>query len=342
MRLSRLFRLALPLLLAAGCRGENTSPVIVTSFDARHAFAKIDPLAAVLDQPIYTSFNRALSSLETYFRSPQAGTLILVPGRGAFDARLTRMLLPAAQIRASTIPDNVKGKTFVWDTNVRAYVPDATLTGAPTNGVRFVLYAWDGVNGPTIPLNRLGYVDIAPAEGAGPGQDLTELSIFRDAPFLPVADFVVMHSTNGSVSNFGIEGSATDGYTVDLIELSGSQSGAAGQHLLVYNTTLSSSPPGVSANEQLTSDQATSEEGGKLTISYDGHTFTDQSARSGAEVRFDGNLYAQVFFPVSPNDPTRYLRADGTALSPQEITDLNALIDRAVVANFFWIALAWP
>jgi hypothetical protein len=166
--------------------------------------------------------------------------------------------------------------------------------------------------------------------------------MFRDAPFLPVADLVVMHSTTGNVSNFGIEGSVTDGFTVDLIDLSGSQSGAAGHHQLAYNTTLSSSPPGVSANEQLTSDQATAEEGGKLTISYEGHTFTDQSARSGAEVRFDGDLYAKVLFPASPNDPTRYLRADGTALSPQEITDLNALIDRAVVANFFFIALAWP
>jgi len=130
--------------------------------------------------------------------------------------------------------------------------------------------------------------------------------------------------------------------TVDLIELSGAQSGAAGQHHLVYNTTLSSSPPGVSASEQLTSDQATASQGGRLTLSYEGHTLSDESARSGAEVKFDGNLYAQMIFPATINDPTQYLRPDGTPLAQQEIVDLNTLIDRAVVANFFWIALAWP
>jgi len=341
MRLSRVVRLALPLVIAAACHGDSTNPA-VTTFDARHAFSKIDPLAAVFDQPIFTSFNRALSSFETYFRSAPVGAQTVVPGRGAFDGRLTRPLVPATQLRASAIPDNVKGKTFTWDADTRTYVPNATATGAPANGVRFLLYTWDGVNGPTLPLNRVGYVDIAPAEGASPGQDLTELSVFRDAPFLPVADFVVMHSTTGDMSNFGIEGSATDGFTVDLIELSGAQSGAAGQHHLVYNTTLSSSPPGVSASEQLTSDQATASQGGRLTLSYEGHTLSDESARSGAEVKFDGNLYAQVIFPATINDPTQYLRPDGTPLAQQEIVDLNTLIDRAVVANFFWIALAWP
>lgn len=342
MRLSRLLRLTLPFLIAAGCARGNTSPVVVTNFNARHAFSKIDPLAAVLDQPLFTSFNRALSSFETYFRSASVGTLAVVPTQGAFDGRLTRTLVPATQVRASAIPDNVKGKTFTWDADSRTYLPDATLTGAPSNGVRFVLYTWDGVDGPTLPLARLGYVDIAPAEGAVAGQELTELSMFRDAPFLPVADFVVMHSMVGDVSNFGIEGSATDGFTVDLIDLSGTESGPAGQHQLVYNTTLSSSPATVSANEQLTSDQATATQGGRLTLSYEGHTLTDQTARSGAEVTFDGNVYAQVIFPATINDPTQYLRPDGTPLPQQEIADLNALIDRAVVANFFWIALAYP
>ena len=342
MRVSNFFVLTLSLVIAAACDGDHTSPKVGTTFDARHALSKIDPLAGVLDQPIFTSFNRALSSFETYFRSAAVGTQIQVPGRGGFDAHVTRALVPATRVSASAIPDNVKGKTFIWDADTRTYVPDATATGAPPNGVRFLLYTWDGVNGPTLPLNRIGYVDIAPAEGASIGQDLTELSVFRDAPFLPVADFVVMHSTTGDMSNFGIEGSATDGLAVDLIELSGTQTGATGQHHLVYNTTLSSSPPGVSASEQLMSDQATATEGGRLVLSYEGHTLTDESARSGAEVKFDGALYAQVIFPATVNDQTRYLRPDGTPLAQQEIADLNTLIDRAVVANFFWIALAWP
>ena len=332
------------LALVAACHdGTATGPAVVTNFDARHALSKIDPLAAVFDQPIYTSFNGALSSFEIYFRTAPVGPPIAAPSRaGVFDARLTRSLVPATQIRASTIPDNVKGKTFVWNVDTRAYVADATGTGAPANGVRFILYAWDVLNGPMIPLNRIGYVDIFPTEGAAAdGSELTELFVVRDFPRLPVADFIVMHATTGGVNNFGIEGSATDGFTVDLIELTGTQSGAAGQSHLVYNTSLSSSPPAVSAIEQLTSDQASDSQGGRLELSYEGHKLTDESVATGAEVKFDGGLYARVVFPTI-DDQTRYLRADGTSLSQQEIADLNAVLYRTVVANFFWIALAWP
>jgi hypothetical protein len=331
------------LALVAACHDGVTAPQpVMTNFDARHAFSKIDPLAAVLNQPIFTSFNGALSSFETFFRTAPVGSASIVSGRGTFGARLTRTLAPAAQIRASAIPDNVKGKTFAWDVSTRTYVADATITGAPPNGVRFVLYNWEVLNGPTIPLNRVGYIDIAPAEGDGNGAELTELFMVRDAPRLPVADFIVMHSTTGGVNNFGIEGSATDGFTVDLIELTGTYSGTAGQHHLVYNTGLSSSPPAVSAIEQLTYDQGTATQGGRLELSYEGHKLTDESVAAGAEVKFDGSLYARVIFPPTIDDQTQYLRPDGTSLSQQEIVDLNALLERTIVANFFWIALAWP
>jgi hypothetical protein len=345
MRLTQRTNLALlaaTLALVAACHDDATSPPVVTNFDARHAFSKFDPLAAVLDQPIYTSFNGALSSFEIYFRTAPVGAQIVTPSRGAFDARLTRTLAPVAQVRATAIPDNVKGRTFVWDANTRSFVADAAATGAPANGVRFVLYAWDVLNGPTLPLNRIGYVDIFPAEGSGDVPELTELFVVRDAPRLPVADFVVMHSTTGGVNNFGIEGSATDGFTVDLIELTGTESGAAGQHHLVYDTNLSSSPPAVSAIEHLTSDQGTATQGGRLELSYEGHKLSDESVSSGADVKFDGSLYARVIFPATTDDQTQYLRPDGTSLSQQEIADLNAVLERAVVANFFWIALAWP
>jgi len=335
--------LSASLALAAACHdAATTSPPVVTNFDARHAFSKIDPLAAVLDQPIFRSFNGALSSFEIYFRTAPVGPQIVGPSRsGAFDLRLTRALVPASQVRASAIPDNVQGKTFVWDVNTRSYTTDAAATGAPSNGVRFILYAWDVLNGPSIPLNRIGSVDIFPAEGAADGRDLTELFVVRDVPRLPVADFVVMHSTAVGANTFGIEGSATDGLTVDLIELAGTYSGASGQSHLVYNTNLSSSPPSVSAIEQLTYDQASASSSGRLELSYEGHKLTDESVATGAEVKFDGGLYARVIFPTT-NDQTQYLKPDGTSLSQQEIADLNAVLERTVVANFFWIALAWP
>lgn len=58
-------------------------------------------------------------------------------------------------------PSNLLGKTFVWDTLTSAYVVDAALTGAPANGVRFLLYAIDPFTGqPALPLNQIGQVDL--------------------------------------------------------------------------------------------------------------------------------------------------------------------------------------
>ena len=59
-------------------------------------------------------------------------------------------------------PVNVLGKTLVWDTTLNKYVVNPTLTGAPSNGVRFVLYLMgDTLLGrPRIPLQTVGSVDL--------------------------------------------------------------------------------------------------------------------------------------------------------------------------------------
>ena len=169
-----------------------------------------------------------------------------------------------------------------------------------------------------------------------------EIFVAREAPFLGVADFVVMHNVVNGVSQFGIEGSATDGFTVGIVELDGNQSGAPGAHHLVYNVNFTTSPADVSAVEQLIYDQPTASQSGSLTLSYDGHTFSDQSVGNGAELRYDGNLYARVLFPTNSQEQTKYLRPDGSVLTADEITNVQALLERVTVANFFWINLAWP
>ena len=63
-------------------------------------------------------------------------------------ARQIASLVPAggAGIQASVvaIPSEVAGKTFVWDESTDTYVV-SDLSGAPSNGVRFLLYAVDPV-----------------------------------------------------------------------------------------------------------------------------------------------------------------------------------------------------
>ena len=79
-------------------------------------------------------------------------------------ARQIASLVPAggAGIQASVvaIPSEVAGKTFVWDESTNTYVV-SDLSGAPSNGVRFLLYAVDPVTyRPVEPVVETGYVDV--------------------------------------------------------------------------------------------------------------------------------------------------------------------------------------
>lgn len=79
-------------------------------------------------------------------------------------ARQIASLLPAggSAIQASVvaIPSEVAGKTFVWDESTDTYVV-SDVSGAPSNGVRFLLYAVDPVlYRPVEPVVETGYVDV--------------------------------------------------------------------------------------------------------------------------------------------------------------------------------------
>jgi hypothetical protein len=58
------------------------------------------------------------------------------------------------------IPDQYEGVTLEWDINTDMYVASGR-TGAPSNGVRFILYRVSSSTGlPVEPLEEIGYVDI--------------------------------------------------------------------------------------------------------------------------------------------------------------------------------------
>lgn len=68
----------------------------------------------------------------------------------------------ASQTGTALIPvmqSAVLGKTFVWDPSVKKYVPDSARTGAPSNGVRFILYDVDPNENP-LAGSEIGYADL--------------------------------------------------------------------------------------------------------------------------------------------------------------------------------------
>src|SRR5437867_6126350 len=64
-------------------------------------------------------------------------------------------------------PVGVAGKTYEWDFGTLAYA-DKGRTGAPSTGVRFILYAIDPLTGyPANPLVEVGYLDLIDETGSG-------------------------------------------------------------------------------------------------------------------------------------------------------------------------------
>ena len=330
---------AATLVLAVACHDDTAPRPPAAAFDAARARAQIEPIAVVFDQSIFKSFNGALSFYENFFRSG----VVLAPDVGAGPRSLAgRTAILAARIAATRVPATAMGTTYVYDPETKTYVPDPDATGAPAAGVRFVLYAWSDVSvGPALPLTRIGYVDIAAVSLEGVSPRLTQVVVVRDAPMTRAADFVTVHGSVDGVESFGISGTATDGTTTVSVALDGTYTGAPGNHQLTFNSTLSSGP-GIGVHETLTYDQVTVAQGGTLELTYDGHTLSDRGTPSRNDVTFDGGLYATVLPSNEPGGALAYLRPDGSPLPLEEILDLTGLLQRAEVADFFWINLAWP
>lgn len=82
--------------------------------------------------------------------------------RGAKRADAWRKLVPQVSEMAALpiIPDPIVGTTFEWDVNADAYVA-TSRAGAPTNGVRFILYGINPITEtPIEPLVEVGLVDL--------------------------------------------------------------------------------------------------------------------------------------------------------------------------------------
>lgn len=86
-------------------------------------------------------------------------------------ARMFSKLLPEMSVSgvAALFPPALVGKTFEWNFTLTQYDTTAR-TGAPTNGVRFILYAIDPLTGypaGPAPGTEVGYIDLMDETGSG-------------------------------------------------------------------------------------------------------------------------------------------------------------------------------
>lgn len=176
----------------------------------------IDPAAtrAALDQVIDQYFvdNPGISSLETFqaaignalpsiapldlsFR-PHSQSLFGLAGRMGANMSAAYARVSSLPVLMANIPTELLGTTFVFDPGANQYIPsDPPRTGAPVDGVRFILY--DGI----ATLNEVGYLDFVDASTFGSTSATLDVTL---------KVFITDASTTMPVLQYRVTGTATD------------------------------------------------------------------------------------------------------------------------------------
>ncbi|MFQ5690744.1 MAG: hypothetical protein ACE5HQ_10780 [Gemmatimonadota bacterium] len=161
----------------AGCSGDSATGVggVPVSFDAARTQEDIQAVNRVFGSDVWQSFqafgHSVTSAPASASGAAAAGLAVenlarLAPSearRAAVD--LTRLILSQAGGRVSAsrvprIPPGIRGTTFVLDPETRQYVPDPDRTGAPPNGLRFILYAVNPFTGEPVVTAEIGHADL--------------------------------------------------------------------------------------------------------------------------------------------------------------------------------------
>jgi hypothetical protein len=152
-------------LLAAAC-GED-GPNYPDVFDPVAMQSELNDANAAMSSPATKSFASVGYLMEYALDDGSGEPLVLetaaqLVAEGPLSLRgsVAQRLRSSGTSIAHAIPAAALGKTFTYDPALDEYTISA-LTGAPANGVRFVLYAIDPIGGmPVEPLVEVGHADL--------------------------------------------------------------------------------------------------------------------------------------------------------------------------------------
>jgi hypothetical protein len=170
MRVTHYARLSVSaavLTVALAACGKDNGP---SEFDPQGTSADVTEAQSAFVSPQSASFASIGADISTVLNGAPvvASSSALTSLRpSAASARYARQLVrllpgggPRIQASVSAIPASALGVTYVWDEGAHVYAA-SDLSGAPSNGVRFLLYAVDPVTlRPVEPVVQVGYVDV--------------------------------------------------------------------------------------------------------------------------------------------------------------------------------------
>ena len=224
----------------------------------------------------------------------------------------------------AAVPAEVAGKTFVYDAGTGGYVA-STLTGAPGNGVRFIIYAVNPVTWvPVEPLTETGHVDVIDLS-AGSTQAARVLVVSGGVTYVDYTASATTTTTSGRVSVIGM---VTDGNIQANVNLRSTITFTAGL-TLTYSLDLPQRDVSIDLTVN-TSDisQPTATSVVNLTMAGPNGSVTmsgEFSETTGTlTVRINGDLFATI---AMDGPTTTITRSDGTPLADDELLALQGVFD---------------
>src|SRR5689334_8547939 len=206
-------------LAVAACSGGNSSGP--SEFNPQGTTADLSAAQSAFQSQQASSFAVLSPSISAVLNGSAVVKSSALAVRGSNAARSARELAAivpkggVVQAAVMAIPQQYLGTTFVWDTGTVGYVA-SNLTGAPSAGVRFLLYAVDPVTlQPVEPLVETGYVDVTD-HGTASAVDVNVKVVEGNVVYLNY-DVTAQPTTSGGIVH--IDGFASDGSTLANFEL---------------------------------------------------------------------------------------------------------------------------
>lgn len=214
-----LFGVVLLGLALAGCGGDSTAPD--APFDPAGTNSDVGGMSSAFDSQVMQSYLASSVQIGTVVGASVSAAVHAVPnasiardrsGAMRYAASLARSYVRAQgglkpSFSTASVPAEYLGVTFVWDVDSDTYVA-SDLTGAPSNGVRFLLYAVNPVTGAVVePLNQIGYADVITTETATSGS--IQIRLVSDG--VTYLDYTVAAGGTTNSLTLSISGYATNG-----------------------------------------------------------------------------------------------------------------------------------
>ncbi len=324
--------------LMVGCGGDSTAPN--APFDPAGTSSDLNAMEASFDSPAMSGFSSAAGAIGSVLgESPAAAAVRAAPSkalvtRDRSGARRYAATVASAYVRptggmrpvagSAAILEEHLGVTFVYNTETDAYEA-SELTGAPDDGVRFIVYAVNGITGvPVEPLVEVGYADITASETATSMAVRVEL-VSAGVTYL---DYSVGANAGSSAATISVSGFVTNGddrVNFDLdnqISLDDETIAVTLDYTLIVPTRngFRIDFEGEVAEGTVTSTLEARGPHGTVTITG------NQTPTAGSfEVEVNGELFATV--TMTAGESPVITGADGNALTQQELEVLGGLIN---------------